>query len=150
MSDRATGILHKREEGPSRAGGPEMDSAERMRKSETGIHPVIPKIAIGASIWFLLVTWLSFAWDGETDYLLAIVTLFFAFFLVLFLFTTSYTSGDPRWDVRETSFREFLTSDVGIGGGTMRGRDVLIQIALIPVALAFAATLIGLAWGIFG
>jgi hypothetical protein len=32
----------------------------------------------------------------------------------------------------------------------MRGRDVLIQIATIPVALALAATLIGLAWVIFG
>ena len=29
-------------------------------------------------------------------------------------------------------------------------RDVLIEIALVPVALAFAATLIGLAWVIFG
>ena len=30
------------------------------------------------------------------------------------------------------------------------GRDVLIEIALVPVVLAFAATLIGLAWVIFG
>ena len=48
------------------------------------------------------------------------------------------------------SFRKFLGSDVRIGSGTMRGRDVLIQIATIPVALALAATLIGLAWVIFG
>jgi hypothetical protein len=32
----------------------------------------------------------------------------------------------------------------------MRGRDVLIEIALLPVVLAFAATVIGLAWLIFG
>ncbi|MGH6735846.1 MAG: hypothetical protein ACRECX_07165 [Methyloceanibacter sp.] len=148
MSDRATGLLH--EEGQVSPGDPETDSARRMQESETGIHPIVPKIAIGASVWFLLVTWLSFAWGGETDYLLVIVTLFFAFFLVLFLFTASYTVGDPRWDVRETNFREFLVSDVGIGSGKMRGRDVLIEIALIPIALAFAATLIGLAWVIFG
>jgi hypothetical protein len=48
------------------------------------------------------------------------------------------------------SFREFLSSDVGIGSGTMSGRDVLLEVALIPVALAFAATLIGLAWVLFG
>ena len=84
------------------------------------------------------------------DYLLAIVTLFFAIFFTLFLFTASYSMHDPRWPARDTSFREFLESRVGIGGGTMRGRDVLIEIALIPVALAFAATLIGLAWVIFG
>jgi hypothetical protein len=46
--------------------------------------------------------------------------------------------------------REFLGSQVKIGSGTMSGRDVLIETALIPVALAFAATLIGLAWVIFG
>jgi hypothetical protein len=46
--------------------------------------------------------------------------------------------------------REFLRSKVAIGSSTMSGRDVLIETALIPVALAFAATLIGLAWVIFG
>jgi hypothetical protein len=62
----------------------------------------------------------------------------------------SYRVGDPRWPARQTSLHEFLDSDVGIESGTMRGRDVLIEIALVPVALAFAATLIGLAWVIFG
>ena len=46
--------------------------------------------------------------------------------------------------------REFLTSKVGLATGTESGRDVLIEIALVPVVLAFAATLIGLAWVIFG
>ena len=32
----------------------------------------------------------------------------------------------------------------------MSGRDVLIEIALLPVALAVGAILIGLAWVIFG
>jgi hypothetical protein len=117
---------------------------------EAGVHPVVVKIAVGAAIWFLLVTWFSFAWDGETDFLLAIVILFFAIFFTLFLLTASFSTDDPRWPVLKTSFREFLKSNVGIGSGTLRGRDVLIQIALIPVALALAATLIGLAWVIFG
>ena len=82
--------------------------------------------------------------------MLVIVMLFFAFFIGLFLLTASFSANDPRWPVRETSFRKFLGSDVGVGSGTMRGRDVLIQIALLPVALALAATLIGLAWVIFG
>jgi hypothetical protein len=52
-----------------------------------------------------------------------------------------------RW---ETSLREFWKSDVGIGSGTMRGRDVLVEIAIMPIALALAGSLIGLAWVIFG
>jgi hypothetical protein len=73
-----------------------------------------------------------------------------SFFIGLFLLTASYSVNDPRWPVRETSFREFLDSDVRIGSGTMRGRDVLIEIATMPIALALAGTLIGLAWVIFG
>jgi hypothetical protein len=128
----------------------EASSAESMEASEVGVHSAVTKIAIGAAIWFVVVTWLSFAWTRETDFVLVIVTLFFAIFFTLFLLTASYTLKDPRWPVRETSFGDFLKSDIGIGTGTMRGRDVLIEIALIPIALAFAATLIGLAWVIFG
>ena len=117
---------------------------------EAGVHPAVVKIAVGAAIWFLVETWFSFAWDGETDFLLAIVILFFAIFFTLFLLTASFSAHDPRRPARETSFREFLKSNVGIGSSTLRGRDVLIQIALIPVALALAVTLIGLAWMIFG
>jgi hypothetical protein len=116
-------------------------------KGETGVHPVVIKIVVGAAIWFLVVTWLSFAWDSETNFLLAIVILFFAFFFTLFLFTASFSRQDSH---RKTSFREFLESNIRIGRGTMRGRQVLIQIALIPVGLALAATLIGLAWMILG
>ena len=146
MSD-TTALDHKN---PRRAGAPEASSAKRMQAAEAGVHPMAAKIAIGAIVWFLGVTWLSFAWGQEVDFVLVIVMLFFAFFLGLFLLTASFSAKDPRWPVREMSLRKFLGSDVRIGSGTMRGRDVLIQIATIPVALALAATLIGLAWVIFG
>jgi hypothetical protein len=124
-------------------------SAPQSRRP-SGMHPIVAKISLAAALWFLAVTWVSFAWGGEIDYLLVIVTLFFGMFFGLFLLTASYTLHDSRWPVREMSFRDFLRSDVGIASGTMRGRDALIEAALIPVALAFAAVLIGLAWLIFG
>jgi hypothetical protein len=131
-------------------GAPEASSAESMTAAEAGVHPIVARIAVAAAVWFLAVTWISFAWGGETDYLLAIVSLFFVMFFGLFFLTASYSVHDSRWPIREMGLRDFLASDVGIGSGRMRGRDVLIEIALIPVALAFAATLIGLAWLIFG
>jgi hypothetical protein len=131
--------------------GPLSKQADSSSKTgETGVHPIVIKIAIGAALWFLAVTWIDFGGERETDFLLVIVILFFAFFLGLFLLTASYTLGDQRWPVQDMSLKRFLISDVGIGGETMRGRDVLIEIALLPVALALAATLIGLAWVIFG
>ena len=119
--------------------------------AETGVHPIVIKIAVGAAVWFVVTCWLAFAWDPEIDYLLVIVTLFFTIFFTLFLLTASFSAHDARWPVRRASFGEFLNSNIRIGPrGTMSGREVLIEIALIPVALAFGATLIGLAWVIFG
>jgi hypothetical protein len=119
---------------------------DRAAPTETGVHPVVAEIAVGAALWFIAMAWLDFARGGEIDYLLGIATLFFVIFFGLFLLTASYTLHDPRWPVRETSFREFLRAKVGTATGTMSGRDVLIEIALVPVSLAFAATVIGLAW----
>lgn len=112
---------------------------------ESNVHPMIGKIAIGATIWFIAVIWLSFGSHG--DFLsLAIVTLFFVIFFGLFLLTASYSWHDPRWSLPKISFREFLNSKVRIETGTLSGREVLIQMALIPVALALAATVIGTLW----
>jgi hypothetical protein len=94
------------------------------------MHPIVPKIAVGAALWFLIMTWLDFARGGEIDY----------------LFTASYSLHDSRWPLRDTSLREFLRSKIGTATGTMRGRDALIETALVPVSLAIAATVIGLVW----
>jgi fatty acid desaturase len=125
-------------------GVPETSRAERMQAGEVGVHPAAVEIAVAATIWFLAVTWLAFASGPEIDYLLVIVTLFFVIFFTLFLLTASYSLHDKRWPVRDTSLREFLNSTVSTATGDERGRDVLIEVALVPVSLALAATLIGL------
>jgi hypothetical protein len=79
---------------------------------------------------------------------LAVVTGFFVAFFTLLLLTASMVIDDPRWAQPKASFTEFLNDDVPVDTGMMRGRDVLIQIAMLPVALAVAGTLIGLIWTI--
>jgi hypothetical protein len=125
-------------------------AGDRSQLVEAGVHPIVVKIALAALLWFLAVTWLAFAGSGGVDIDLTVVTLFFAVFFTLFLLLASFSVADPRWPTRDTSLREFLTSKVGLATGEESGRDVLIEIALVPVVLAFAATLIGLAWVIFG
>ena len=131
-------------------GEPEASSAEGAEATEVGVHPIAVETALAAALWFIAVVWVASAAGPEIDYLPVIVTLFFMMFFTLFLLTASYSVKDPRWPSRTMRLREFLRSKVAIGSSTMRGRDVLIETALIPVALAFAATLIGLAWVIFG
>ncbi len=115
----------------------------KTQTQQTGVHPVVLEIAVGAALWFLAVTWIDFA-GGEVDWDLVVATLFFAVFFTLFLLTASIAAHDPRWNLGEMSFRKFLGSNVGTATGTMIGRDVLIEIAIVPVSLALAATLIGL------
>ena len=100
-----------------------------LRKPQTGVHPAAIGVALAATLWFIAVTWVSFARSAEVDWDLVVVTLFFIFFLGLFLFTATYALKDPRWRQRDTSFREFLRSEVGTGTGPMSGREVMLEIA---------------------
>ncbi len=54
---------------------------------QTGVHPVAIEIALAAALWFIAVTWVSFARGAEVDWDLVVVTLFFIFFFALFPFT---------------------------------------------------------------
>ena len=112
----------------------------------TGVHPAVIKIALSAVVWFLAVAWLDFSGGPEVDLDLAVVTGFFVMFFTLFLLTASMVVDDPRWKQPKARFIEFLKDEVPIHRGTMRGRNVLIHIILLPVCLAAAATLIGLVW----
>jgi hypothetical protein len=112
----------------------------------TGVHPAVIKIALSAVVWFLAVAWFDFSGGPEVDLDLAVVTGYFVMFFTLFLLTASMVVDDPRWKQPKARFIEFLKDEVPIDRGTMRGRDVLIHIILLPVCLAAAATLIGLVW----
>jgi hypothetical protein len=112
----------------------------------TGVHPAVIKIALSAVVWFLAVAWFDFSGGPEVDLDLAVVTGFFVMFFTLFLLTASMVVDDPRWKQPKARFMEFLKDEVPVDRGTMRGRDVLIHIVLLPVCLAAAATLIGLVW----
>jgi hypothetical protein len=112
----------------------------------TGVHPAVIKIAMSAVVWFLAVAWLDFSGGPEVDLNLAVVTGFFVMFFTLFLLAASMVIDDPRWRQPKVRFAEFLKDQIPVDRGNMRGRDVLIHIALLPVCLAAAATLIGLVW----
>ena len=112
----------------------------------TGVHPAVIKIAMSAVVWFLAVAWLDFSGGPEVDLTLAVVTGLFVMFFTLFLLAASMVIDDPRWKQPKARFAEFLNDQIPIDRGTMRGRDVLIHILLLPVCLAAAATLIGLVW----
>lgn len=128
--------------------------AAQAAQDASGVHPAVIRIALIAAAWFLVTIWISFGASqqggSDTGLALAVVTLFFAFFLALVLLTASWAASDPRWQQTQTSFRDFLKRDIAVGDTTLRGRDVALAIVLMPVALAAAGTCIGLIWLLTG
>lgn len=118
------------------------DQSEPAQRPASDVHPVVIKVLLSAVSWFLAVTW-NFASGMEVDFDLAVVTGFFVMFLTLFLLTASLVVNDPRWRQRKTSFAEFLDDEVAVDTYTMRGREVLIHITMLPITLAAGGTLIG-------
>jgi hypothetical protein len=112
----------------------------------TGVHPAVVKVALSAVVWFLAVAWLNFSGGPEVNLSLAVMTGVFVMFFTLFLVTASMAANDPRWQLPKASFRKFLDDEVPIDRGMLRGREVLIHLTMLPVTLAIAGTLIGLAW----
>ena len=104
--------------------------SKRALPLATGVHPVVIKMALSAVAWFLAVAWFDFSDGPEVDLVLAVVTGLFIMFFTLLLVTASLVINDPRWKQPKIRFGKFLNGEVPIDGGTMRGRDVLIQIAL--------------------
>jgi hypothetical protein len=101
---------------------------------------------MSAVVWFVAVAWFDFSGGPEVDLNLAVVTGFFIMFFTLFLLAASMVIDDPRWKQPKARFAEFLNDQIPVDRGSLRGRDVLIQITSLPVCLAVAATLIGLVW----
>jgi hypothetical protein len=136
---------------PARPVTPEIAEKKQLPREvrgaqEANIHPVLGEIAIGASLWFLVVVWVSFAAGTDTGLPLAMVTLVFVISFGLLMLVGSYSWRDPRWSFPQRNLRDFMKCEVGLESGRVTGREALIQIALVPVTLALAATLIGIVW----
>jgi hypothetical protein len=110
--------------------------------SKFGVHPLVIEIALAPIVWFIAVSWLYFAWNGHIDLDLGVATGFFVMFFTLLLGTASYATKPSR----PPRFSKFLHGTVSTYTGDMRGRDVLIEIALLPLSLAVAALIIGAVW----
>jgi hypothetical protein len=122
------------------------ETKDSQTATETGVHTVVAEIAVGAALWFIVMAWLDFARGGEIDYLLVIVTLFFVLFFAPVLIDGVLQPARSALALARHELPRVPARQGRTATGTMRGRDVLIEIALVPVSLAFAATVIRLVW----
>lgn len=94
-----------------------------------------------AFAWIMLAAWLAFAGHMDADLVLGIgVVLAIVFFGVpIIIRRVAVAHARNRPEVKG----DFLTAPVDIATGPLTGRSAWLQVVLIPMALALAATLIG-------
>jgi hypothetical protein len=110
-----------------------------------GVHPVAIVAATVASVWFVIAMAISFSGTIEADYLLAVVVGFSAIFFTLVLSLAAYAAAHTReGGAPDDSFDEFLGEEVAIDRGSISGREAMVQLLTLPVALALGGTAIGL------
>ncbi len=103
---------------------------------------------LGAFAWMLFVAWFAFAAPDGTNLDLMMVTvlglMFFGIPLVIHHTTVRHTIKEPL-TVRRFESQPFQTYT-----GPMPAWQAWAEVALIPVALAFAATLFGIVYWLVG
>lgn len=106
------------------------------------------KTVLAAFVWMLLSAWIAFGTAREADFTLAFASLLFfiCFAILLFLSVTAR----HHMTASEEQLSHFLHSDVDTATGPLPGRAAWIEIAVIPVSLALAATLIGMVYALTG
>lgn len=94
-----------------------------------------------AFAWMLLAALIAFSRDGETDFNIAVGIFLFAVFAALPWLI--YMTASHHKHARSENVSHFLSNDVDTWTGPLSGAAAWIQIAIVPAALALAATLFG-------
>ncbi|HML41608.1 MAG: hypothetical protein JNN24_09740 [Hyphomicrobium zavarzinii] len=97
-----------------------------------------------AFAWMILTAWIAFGIGREADFALAAASVLIFIFLALPLLI--YITASHHMAAKQETLNHFLHSEVDTATGPLPGKDVWIEIAVIPVALALAATLLGIVY----
>jgi hypothetical protein len=108
------------------------------------VHPLVIRAAVVASVWFVIVMAISFSGTTEADYLFFGVTVAFSIiFFTLVLGLAAFAARRARGGGSAAPFGDFLHERVSINTGSVSGKEAMIQVLMLPVALAIGATIIG-------
>jgi hypothetical protein len=102
------------------------------------LHPVVYLAMVGLALWLIVSVW-GFAADGQTDYLLVVVSGFFIIAVVLpsllwLVWRKNQTAESVREGEAHGSFRTWAAGDFDTWQGRLKGREAAIQI-LLPIAV---------------
>jgi hypothetical protein len=148
MRPTSRGGEHQHEKpAPAPVAGREPHSGEETPRSNYGsvpgseFPPVVYASVLVAFAWILVASWLAFANGDDADLALgfaAVLTIVFFALPVIVRLTAAAHSREPQG-----TRNDFLSSRVETATGSLTGASAWLQVLIIPVALALAATLIG-------
>jgi hypothetical protein len=122
------------------------DQEKRQPASQrvvNSLHPAVYMALVGLTVWLVLAIW-GFGYDGQTDYLLAIVSgfLFIAVAIpsVLALMVHRQKSSDERKNSGEATFREWMTGNFDTWQDRVKGRNAAVEVLLPMAAIAIGMT----------
>jgi len=122
------------------SGAPNVGSTYRSGFGEELPVAVYQSILLGFAC-MLAVAWLAFGGATSTDLDLAMVTVLCLIFLMLPVLMHRLAAA--RAETRQPDLQEFLSAGFETATGRLSAREAWLQVALIPIALAVAAALIG-------
>jgi len=91
--------------------------------------------------WIMLASWLAFAHDTDAALALGIAVILTVVFFALPVVMRHAAIAFSR--PKRQASREFLAAPVETATGSLSGASAWLQVLIIPLALALAATLIG-------
>jgi hypothetical protein len=107
------------------------------------LHPAIYVTLVGLALWLVLAIW-GFGYDGQTDYLLAIVTGFLVIAVAipstLALMVYRRSNSDEKKSSAKTSVREWMAGDFDTWQDRVRGRNAAVEVLLPMAAIAIGMT----------
>lgn len=115
-------------------------SAEQSRLlPATRVHPIAVEISVLAYAWLGAAFWLAFG-GGETSLILSIILVLCIVYVGLLIGGAVMGRNMTPERRQDRSVREFWEGTVDIATGRVSGREAFMQIALLPLALAFGGT----------
>ena len=117
---------------------------QESRRVIGSLHPAVYMALVGLTLWLGLAIW-GFGYDGQTDYLLAIVSgfLFIAVAIpaTLALMVYRQKNADERKSSGgDASLREWMTADFDTWQDRVKGRNAAVEVLLPMAAIAIGMT----------
>lgn len=106
------------------------------------------RTVLAAYVWMMLAAWIAFGAHATADINLGIAT------VVMVVFTAIpcliYVTATHHKSAGQESTQHFVSSQLDTATGWLSGREAWLQIAIIPLALAVAATAFGAVYVLAG